>query len=383
MTTVSTTRDEVPPWVLTALAAAGQAIAVALIIAIGSADGPRPGVAPFVFAAGFGAVLLPGNRFPVIVLAAAVLGTFAYYAAGHPPIGMAVPVFGAFYTAAARGRVIVGVLAGVVLVAVSLYFRLQDGEDSPVLAYDVITNAGLIGCAMALALAVRSRHRLAEQQVAVVRAERRAEQERTAREVEAQRLAVARDLHDSIGHSLSLVSVQARVAREALGRDEEAARGALDSVVGTSSASLTDLRRALATLRSAPDGTGRERPDLSQVDRIAEAARDTGLDVRLERDADAALPDDIAATVVRIVQESVTNVLRHASARTVRITVGVGGRRVHVEVADDGKGDDGTDGGQGISGMRDRAELVGGTLSAGSGGEGFVVTATLPLEESA
>lgn len=383
MTTIGATRDEVPAWVLTALAAAGQAIAVALIIAIGAADGPRPGAAPFVFAVGFGAVLLLGRRFPVLVLVAAVLGTFAYYAAGHPPIGMAVPVFGAFYTAASRGRVVTGVLAGAVLTAVSLYFRLQDGEDSPVLAYDVITNAGLIGCAMALALAVRSRHRLAEQQAAIVAAERRAEQERTARELEAQRLSVARDLHDSIGHSLSLVSVQARVAREALGRDEVAARGALDSVVGTSTASLTDLRKALTTLRSSPDGTGRERPDLSQVDRIAEAARDTGLVVHLEWDPDAMLPDAVATTVVRIVQESVTNVLRHASARTVWISIGMDGHQVHVEVADDGKGDDGTGGGQGISGMRVRAEIVGGTLTAGSGDEGFVVTATLPLEEHA
>lgn len=383
MTMVNVTREEVPPWVLRVLAASGQAIAVALIIAIGAADGPMPGAAPFVFAAGFGAVLLLAHRYPVLILVAAILGTFAYYAAGHPPIGMAVPVFGAFYTAAARGRVVTGVLAGLVLVAVSLYFRLQDGEDSPVLAYDVITNAGLTGCAMALALVVRSRRRLAEQQAAVVRAERRAEQERVARDLEVHRLAVARDLHDSIGHSLSLVAVQARVAREAVGRDEMAVRGALDNVVGTSTASLTDLRHALATLRSAPEDGHRQRPDLARVDQIVAAARDTGLDVHLERDPDAVLPDAVVATVVRIVQESMTNVLRHASARTVRVVVRVHSDGVHVEIADDGKGDDGTGGGHGISGMRDRAELVGGTLSAASGDEGFVVTASLPLEQPA
>lgn len=382
MTTVSATREEVPAWVLTSLAAAGQAIAVALIIAIGGTDGHRPGAAPFAFALGFGALLLLQRAVPTLVLVAAVLGTFAYYAAGHPPIGMAVPVFGAFYNIAARGRVIVGVLMGLVLVTVSLYFRLQDGEESPVLAYDVITNAGLIGCAMALALAVRSRRRLAEQQEAVVAAERRAEQERVARELEAQRLAVARDLHDSIGHSLSLVAVQARVAREAVGRDETAVRGALDSVVGTSTASLTDLRRALASLRAAPEDGDREPAGLARVDQIVRAARDTGLDIHLERDPDALLGDAVAATIVRIVQESVTNILRHASARTATVSIRVDGPRVCVEIADDGKGDAGAGGGQGILGMRDRAELIGGTLSTRSGDEGFVVSASLPVEES-
>lgn len=380
MTTVSATREEVPAWVLTSLAAAGQAIAVALIIAIGGVDGSGLGVTPFVFAAGFGALLLLQRVAPTLVLVAAVLGTFAYYAAGHPPIGMAVPVFGAFYNVAARGRLVAGVLMGAVLVTVSLYFRLQDGEDSPVLAYDVITNAGLIGCAMALALAVRSRRRLAEQQAVVVAAERRAEQERVARELEAQRLTVARDLHDSIGHSLSLVAVQAGVAREAVGRDEAAARGALDSIVGTSTASLTDLRRALASLRADPEDGDREPADLARVDEIVGAARDTGLDIRLERDPEAVLVDAVAATVVRIVQESVTNILRHASARTAMVRIRVDGSRVRVEIADDGKGDAGTGGGQGIAGMRDRAELVGGTLSTRSGDGGFVVTASLPVE---
>lgn len=378
MTTVSVRRDEVPPWVLTTLAAAGQAIAVALIIAIGAADGASPGAAPFLFALGFGAVLLGAGRFPVLALAVAVVGVFVYYAAGHPPIGMAVPVFGAFYAAAARGRTAIAAAAGVVLVGVSLFFRLQDGVASPVLAYDVITNAALIGCAMALALVVRSRRRLTEHQEAVVRAERRAEQERTARELEGQRLAVARDLHDSIGHSLSLVTVRARVAREALGGDDDAAREALDDLVGVTSASLSDLRRALAMLRTGPDGAGRQRPDLAQVDRIAEAARDAGLDVHLDRDPGLEARDDVVATVVRIVQESVTNVLRHAGARTVRVTVRGDAGRVHVEIVDDGKGDDGAGGGQGIAGMRERAELVGGTLVTTSGGEGFVVTADLP-----
>lgn len=383
MTAVTSSREEVPPWVLTALAAVGQAIAVALIIAIGAVDGPRPGVAPFVFAAGFGAVLLLRTRFPVLVLAVAVLGVFVYYAAGHPPIGMAVPVFGAFYSASARGRVAAAVGAGAVLVAVSLYFRLRDGEASPVLAYDVITNAALIGCAVALALVVRSRRDVAEQQVAITRAERRAEDERARRELEAARLAVARDLHDSIGHSLSLVTVQARVAREALGRDESSAREALDNVVGATSASLNDLRRALATLRTGPGGAGRERPDLAQVEHIAAAARDAGLVVHVDRDPADRLPDEIAVTIVRIVQESVTNVLRHASAASVRIVVRVGHDRVHVEVADDGKGGDPTGGGHGITGMRDRAELVGGTLTTRSTASGFVVTADLPLGENA
>lgn len=243
--------DDVPAWVLTGLGAAGQAIAVALVVAIGSAGEPGPGVGAYLFALGFGALLLLRSIAPVTILVLSVLGIFAYYVADYPPIGMAVPVFGALYNAAERGRVVVAAGAGGVLLAVALYFRVQDGEPSSVLAHDVITNAALIGCAIALALTVRSGRRLRDEQERALLLERRAQQERAARAVEEQRLRLAREVHDSIGHALALVSVQARVAQQAMTTDHDAASRALDSVVGATGTSLADLRRTLAasTLR--------------------------------------------------------------------------------------------------------------------------------------
>lgn len=385
----ATPAGDVPAWVLTPLGAAVQAIAVALIIAVGSADGPPPGIGPYVFALGFGAVLLLRSVAPVAVLVAAVLGTFAYYAAGYPPIGMAVPVFGAFYNASERGRVAVATVTGGVLLAVSLYFRIQDGESSAVLAYDVITNAALIGCAVALALMVRGRRHLREEQERALLLERQAQQERAARQLEAQRLQVARDVHDSIGHALSLVSVQARVAQQSLGRDEAGVSRALDNMVQASSTSLADLRRTLATLRSDRDDSGHAPVTLDGIERTAQAARDAGLDVELDLDlGDMQVPGPVAGAAFRIVQESVTNVLRHARAEHVRIEVRVADGQVHVEVADDGRGaaaagrDRGRSG-QGISGMRDRAALLGGTLEITSGDQGLRVLAALPLDPDA
>lgn len=388
MTTMSAERAEVPTWVLTALGAAGQAIAVAVVIAVGSVGGEGAGPGAYLFALGFGALLLLRSRAPVTVLVLTVLGTFAYYIADYPPIGMAVPVFGALYNAAERGRVVVASVAGAVLLVVALYFRVQDGESSPVLAYDVITNAALIGCAIALALTVRSRRHLREERERAVLLERSAQQERAARQVEEQRLQLARDVHDSLGHALTLVSVQARVAHQVLDTDREAAAAALDRVVGAAGSSLADLRRTLDALRSDRDGTGHAPVTLAGIERTAQAARDAGLEVDLEVDLGAAdVPGTVASAAFRIVQESVTNVLRHARATRVSISVRADSGVLHLQVADDGRGTatgrpDAGVGGRGIVGMRDRCELVGGTLTTSQDAGGFTVTADLPLGEA-
>ncbi|USQ78853.1 sensor histidine kinase [Ornithinimicrobium faecis] len=389
MTTMNTERAEVPAWVLTALGAAGQAIAVAVVIAVGSVGGQVAGLGAYLFAVGFGALLLLRSWAPATVLVLTVLGTFAYYVADYPPIGMAVPVFGALYNAAERGRVVVASVAGAVLLVVALYFRIQDGESSAVLAYDVITNAALIGCAIALALTVRSRRHLGEERERAVRLERAAQQERAARQVEEQRLQLARDVHDSLGHALTLVSVQARVAHQVLDTDREAAVVALDRVASAAGSSLTDLRRTLDTLRSDRDGTGHAPITLAGIERTAQAARDAGLDVDLVVDvAGADAPGPVASAAFRIVQESITNVLRHAQATRVRIEVRAGSGVLHLEVADDGRGmaadraAERHSGGRGIAGMQDRAELLGGTFTTSERGGGVTVTADLPLGEA-
>lgn len=383
--TIERADPEVPTWVLSVLVAASQAIVVALIVAIGSGDVGQHRAGAYLFAAGFGALLLARRGAPRTVLVAAIASVFVYYALGYPPIGMAIPVFGAFYAVAQRGRIAFASGAGIVLLAVSLYFRTQDGESSSVLAYDVVTNAALIGCAIALAIAVRNHRALNEQHRRVLALERRNEQERAARQIQAERVQIARDVHDSVGHALSLVSVQARVAQQALGEDEEAVGRALDNVVATTGSSLTDLRRTIALLHREPGATERAPLTLAGIERTAQAARDAGLDVQVRVDTDGEfISAATASTAFRIVQESLTNVLRHARAHEAEVRIRIDGDDLHLRIADDGRVSTPTTStdGQGIMGMRERAALLGGTLSTESTPSGFIVQAVLPLRGS-
>lgn len=385
-TTLDRKVPEVPGWVLTDLLAAGQSIAVALIIAIGSGDGGRHAPGAYLFAAGFGLLLLARRFTPTGVLVVSILAVFVYYAIGYPPIGMAVPVVGAFYSAAERGRVVTTLSAGAILLAVSLYFRIDDGEASHVLAYDVVTNAALIGCAVALATAVRHRRSLDEQHARVLLLERRHHEERADRQIQTERVQLARDVHDSIGHALSLVSVQARVAQQALGEDDVAVARALDNVVSATQSSLADLRRTISMLQREDGAAERSPLNLAGIEQIAQAARDVGLDVRVHLGLDdAPIPAITASTAFRIVQESLTNVLRHAEARRVDVDVRTDGTRLVLEIADDGRGcaSDRLIPGRGIVGMRERAALLGGTVTTVNTPSGFLVRALLPREARA
>lgn len=372
--------EEVPAWLYTLLVVAGQVIGLSLIIAIGSRDVGYRGIGAYGFACGFGAVLLLRGRFPLAVLVVTVLGIFGYYILGYPPIGMAVPIVAALYATAVRGRATAALSTGAVLLAVSLFFRAIHHESSAVLAYDLLTNAALIGCAVALGLNVRGRRRLREQQRAIVDLERAREQERAAHDMQAERVRIARDLHDSVGHALSVISVHTHVAREALGTDRPAAERSLERITDATGASLRDLRTTLSLLRSPEDDGGRVPLTLDGIDQVVRAAREVGLDVRASVTADAdRIPVPVTAAAFRIIQEAVTNVLRHADASTITIEVGADADTLRVRVADDGHGADAPDGGRGITGMRERTAALGGTFSAGDGEGGFVVAAVLPL----
>lgn len=379
--------EDVPASLYTALVVAGQIIAVSLIIAIGAPEIGYNGAGAYLFAVGFGLVLVVRRRFPVTVLAVTVVGVFAYYAIGeYPPIGMAVPAVVALYAASVRGRAGAALLSGAVLLAVSLYFRVRQDESSAVLAYDLLTNAALVGVAVALALAVRSRRQLREQQQTILLLQQEREREEVARRVQAERLRIARDLHDSVGHALSVVSVHGKVAQEALGVDQAAASRSLKSVVETARTSLHDLRGILDMLRSEeePDAVtphGRVPLTLGGIDQLASAARDAGLTVRTSvRVDDGRVPASVATTAFRIVQEAVTNTLRHASASEVDIDVSLGDRGLQIQVTDDGVGTDGTREGSGLAGMRERASMHGGRVTVREAGTGGCqVYAVLPI----
>jgi signal transduction histidine kinase len=201
--------------------------------------------------------------------------------------------------------------------------------------------------------------------------------------VQAERLRIARELHDVIGHSVTVIALHADVAREALGHNDDAARRALGQIRATSSEAMRELRATVKLLRRRGDVQPQlPAPSLAQLDALVERARASGLRVELQP-AGGELPASVDAAAFRIIQEAVTNVLRHANASQVRITVALDGQALRLEVVDNGDGGAGkAHRGTGITGMTERARALGGDLIAEPGPEGgFVVQATLPLQE--
>ena len=218
-----------------------------------------------------------------------------------------------------------------------------------------------------------------------------AEQERqTTRAIEDERARIARELHDVVAHGLSVIVVQAVAERRSLHGpkvDEASIEAALSSIEKTGRDALVDLRRLLGLLRRTDDPMAlRPQPGLGQLDELVSSVREAGLQVDVEFSGDRSeLPPGLDLTAYRIVQEALTNVLKHADAHCVR--VGIAFQRTHLdlEVSDDGSpgargGIAGAGPGHGLIGMRERVNVFGGTVTAGAtAGGGWTVHARLPV----
>ena len=216
------------------------------------------------------------------------------------------------------------------------------------------------------------------------------EREVAAREADAERrlgderLRIAREVHDVVAHAMVAINVQAGVAAHLIDDDTEQAREALVHIKRTSGEALTDLRATLGILRdpeqAAPVGPS---AGLEDLDAVAEQLRAAGVEVHIDVEAAGPVPTPVHAASYRIVQEALTNVLRHANARTVRVVATAADEeRLTIVVTDDGRGRPSatTGAGAGVRGMRERAEALGGTLHAGPGEDGgWRVEASLPL----
>ncbi|MFF7250162.1 sensor histidine kinase [Embleya sp. NPDC008237] len=202
-----------------------------------------------------------------------------------------------------------------------------------------------------------------------------------ARAVVAERLRIARELHDMVARSVGIIAIQAGAARRVIDVQPGDAREALGAIETTSRETLAGMRRMLVALRQAdPGDTGPAAPGLADLDRLAETARGGGVLVEVERRGEPRpLPAEIELAVYRIVQESLTNVVRHAASPGCRVTVTYAARELVVEVADNGRAGEAVVPGYGITGMRERAHLLDGEFSAGPRPEGgFRVAARLP-----
>jgi signal transduction histidine kinase len=211
-----------------------------------------------------------------------------------------------------------------------------------------------------------------------------------------ERLRIARELHDVVAHSMSIVAVQSGVGAHVLDSQPEEARKALAAVEVTSRQALSEMRRLLGVLRqeAEPAGSLAPSPGLAEVDALAAEVAKAGarVEVRIEGTRPE-LPLGLDLSAYRIVQEALTNVVRHAGPATARVRIRYAVDAVDLEVVDDGVGsangrqESASDrqirrsAGHGILGMRERAALYGGTLDAGPlAGGGFRVAAHLPVE---
>jgi signal transduction histidine kinase len=220
---------------------------------------------------------------------------------------------------------------------------------------------------------------------------RRALTERRQTEVQAERARIARELHDVLAHSLSQINVQAGVGLHLMDSQPEKAKEALASIKDSSKSALDEVRSLLGVLRAGNGGQEAPlvpEPDLSRLQGLVDSVRTQGIDVTLTSTVDDA-PKAAQLAIYRIVQESLTNVVRHAGATRASVGIRIDAGDIVVEVADDGAGfdpvgpDPAVEGGRGLLGMHERAELLGGTLETSrSELGGALVTARIPLKES-
>jgi signal transduction histidine kinase len=242
-----------------------------------------------------------------------------------------------------------------------------------------------MAAAVAIGDGVRARRGWrAEQRQRAQEAELERERE-AARRVQEERLRIAREVHDVLAHSVAVISLHTDVADEAIVDDPAAAQAALGRIRTASRDTMRELRTTIGLLRVAD----RPEPDapagLDQIDQIVSAATAGGLRVAVEVHGERhAVPAVVDATGYRIVQEALTNTLRHANANGARVCVRYAADRVEIRVTDDGCGPGGTPGGgHGLTGMCERAALLGGHVRAGGRPEGgFAVEASLPLVPS-
>ncbi len=378
---------------------AAVSVAAALVTGHGSWDAvaawlPRSAVVPL--AIGQGLLLLARRRAPMTVLAGATLLGGFMLAVGYPG-GSAIfaPCCAAYalavYGRRAGGSELAGTLRGTAAVLVAALAlaaaALAPGARGQPGAWNSFTLGVLVAASWVLGYALRTRRDyVAELRDRAARLEAE-EGERAARAVVDERLRIARELHDVIGHSISLIAIQAEAAARSARSNPDAVPAFLSRISAVSRQALAEMRGVLAVLR--PDdpalsttGLLSPQPGLEQVGELVASLRADGLETRLEAEP-VNLPPGIALAVYRVVQESLTNVLKHAGAGAkAGVTIVTSGGTVRVSVHDDGAGPSGraASTAHGIVGMRERVAAYGGTLHTGARpGGGFEVEASIPL----
>ncbi|WP_433241597.1 sensor histidine kinase [Actinomadura nitritigenes] len=398
-----------------ALRGATQDVLLALFVTVMQAQGTLARVAadgaarPLTELTGPGLALLVVSglavagrrRWPAAVFATTALASLVYYGLDLPDGPGWLALFVSLYSLTAYGdgrRSVVIAGAGIAVLAAGWLPAAADIKPHAAIGW-VFFRIGASVMSAALGESVRSRRVIAaEAQARAEMAERTREEEARAR-VDAERLRIAREVHDTVAHAIAIINVQSGVTAHVLDKRPEQAREALRAIEQTSSRALREMRAILGVLRD--DGDGRVPPaGLDQIGELAAKAREAGLEVTLDAAPPATpLPSAVGGAAYRILQEAITNVIRHAGPTRVTVALTSGIDLLEIRVTDEGRraasgglavdrpSGDGRESpsgqGRGIAGMRERCRLLGGDLDARpTPAGGFEVTARLPFAPS-
>ncbi|MGW4564714.1 sensor histidine kinase [Streptomyces sp. NPDC004561] len=317
------------------------------------------------------------GRWPLGAFAVVEAAAVGYVTLGYWPVVCTFGLMLALYTVASVRPVRTALVCAACMTALWVYAGVVSHTPSM---------ASVLGQALLYCSVLVWFGHLARRSAELTRRLRAEQAERARRAVAEERGRIARELHDVVAHHMSVVSVQAGLARFVFDSDPAKARGALGTIADTSGEALEELRRMLQVLRE-EDPEAPERapmPTLARLGELVDRVRAGGLPVDLAVEGAARpLPPGVELCAYRVVQEALTNVLRHAGPAHARVELRYGAHELTVRVTDDGEGADPdrvpAGGGHGLIGMRERAKLYGGTISVGPRSEGgYEVRLTLP-----
>jgi signal transduction histidine kinase len=322
--------------------------------------------------------LLLRRRFPLSVLAVVLSASIAtqFVVGVLPPFALGA----ALYTVASHTERRVALRAGgATLLALAALLLVRSGLDARESVVHLIIFAAATWILGDNVRTKRAYYRELEERAERLEREREESIHRAAADEQER---IARELHDVIAHSVSVMVVQAAAANDVFERQPERAREALRSIEESGRSALTELRRLLGIVRTHERGRFEPQPGLAALEELIEQVRATGLEVGLEFDGELGeLPSGVDLSAYRIVQEALTNTLKHAHAGRARIRIARRGQELAIEVSDNGSGPGEPAGdGHGLIGMRERVALLGGELEAGAqAGGGFAVKVRLPI----
>jgi len=329
------------------------------------------------------AALAVCRRYPVIALSVAALAMLAFHLRVHAGVSAAFPVLGAVYIAAWRGHRWAAALASLVFLggflARDISVAPADRPGQQIIERTTLLLGWFVAANVA-GLVARQRRAYLEQVEQRASEAERTREEMALRRAGEERLRIARDLHDSLTHSISVIKVQAGIAVHLARKHDEEPSAALLAIQEASSAAMRELRATLDVLRSPSDG---DCVGLARMGELAERTLAAGVPVHVTvtgqpRD----LPAEVDQAGYRVVQEALTNVARHAGPATAQIHVEYAPAQLTVSVTDDGQASTvrPVTPGVGLRGMQERVTGLGGTLHAAPrDGGGFAVRATFPL----